>query len=431
MRGLAATAIAARLNAGFPDAGVNRSKVESWRRGAALPPVALIPHIARITDMRDPTAPPDAPFDPLYILRRLGLVDEAPTNSSFIDAAYRLQKLQLKLESAQHEIVASGRAAGAARIVQAALRTRLFAVAVWPAVEGPSKHRLHVADRIDIQRTDRAPISRDDVWAQPELKEALRAAYAVPGRRQPRWSPENETHVSTWSITHVGAPSGPLVSRPHPGLPSIAFSATTLDSWVHDVASLTSLVLGYGLTTTRDLAMETSGLPSSQTRPQDRAEIHEQFLLRPPERRVWSHHGPMTSGHGAFAAAGGLADPRLVHVRLVESEGLLRRSIVDRGVDEATAALWFDDRRTGIHDMELVRDASRVIRLDVEDHTRNTALRWTQVLWGVRTVISELERRGMLRADLTELHNNLRTREPGVAPAVYSWLAEHDCPLVR
>src|SRR5699024_5708686 len=94
---LAASEVVRRLNASpLVRAEVTRAQVENWRAGKTMPELALIPDIARVVDMREPGSSSGASYDPMYILRRMGLVDETPDISMMIDTAYRLQKLQLK-----------------------------------------------------------------------------------------------------------------------------------------------------------------------------------------------------------------------------------------------------------------------------------------------------------------------------------------------
>lgn len=392
---------------------VSRQQVENWRRGSSTPPLGLLTSVARVLGLGS-----DGPGgnDPLFLLRHIGVLEEAPTSDVVVDTAYRLLKLQMKIEDADTLAVSAGRRGGAARVMQAAMESGVWAAAGWPVVEGPPTCRMRVADRIDIRRTDGGPIDNDQVWEDPVMKAALRSARAFPGDRTPRWPAAGrgpDQRVSRWAISHVGAPKSPVVPDPKPELLTIAFTATTVDSWVSDVASLTALLIGYGLSLTRDMAIEITG--TAHHRDEDRAMIHDRYLREVPRRRVWSHY--TVTGPPPFVNSRGGVNDQVFHVHLVESEELLRFSAGKR------------DR-----DLGELRECSRAAR-DQADSLRPDRLllasaqhhddpdrRWEQVLQTVQVVYRRLEGQGLLPDHLDWIHQTQWFRERAIVGPLLGYL---------
>ena len=419
--------------------GLGVETVANWRKGRARPRLSYLPRIAEILQAGQG---PDDDRDPLHLLRQMGLLPPKPASREIIDAAYGLQKLELKLSDAEDRAATMGQREGAAAVVRAAIATGRWAVAVWPATEGPDDCRLRIADRIDITRCDDGPpATAESVWQDRELNAALRNAYALPGVRVPRWASDNDNAVSRWSISHVGAPMSPAVSTAHPRLRSVAFTALTVDSWVNVVASLTALALGYGLTTTRDLAMETFGLPAgatspeSATRPEHRTVVHRELLRRAPSKRVWSHHAPL-----AHPRTSTFTSPRepwrtdVVHIWLRESDALLEQWLTTRGDDHQLDALR-QDREFLTNQIRDLPNPNQVVSLDVQlprEGQQQLTQRWNQALHGVKHVLNELVRRDLLTGDLTAVHRHTETAKPtSNTSKLLAWLRAHDCLAVR
>lgn len=295
--GISNRALAARMSLDRPlDREVSEDVVSYWRRGRSRPQLWELPQIVRaLNALRQQDRPEDPKLlDVQSLLRDMGALDAEPADAELFDTALRLQKLQLKLRDANYQAATQGSLYGASRIVQAAVDGGKWAVAVWPSYEGPTPStRIHVSDRIDFRRTDDySEASNDTVWADESMKAALRAAHAVPSRARPRWNMTSDDAPggAGWSVLHIGVPRDPVVQSPWPGLPGgLCFIAVTSDSWVTDIADLTALMIGYGLTTTTDLAMEIFG-QAGVAAPR-RWRYHEQLLRDPPRRDVWVHHG--------------------------------------------------------------------------------------------------------------------------------------------
>jgi len=406
--------------------GVDEETVRNWRKGKTHPRLAQLSIIAEALGMSGESEG-SAGADALYLLREMSLLPRRPGDQELIDAAYRLQKLELKLAEAMELAGSYGRRGGAAGVVRAAVASGRWAVAVWPAMEGTRDCPLHVADRIDIRSSDGTPTSNDDVWADPGLKAALRAAYAVPAKRTPRWS--TDSAASHWAISHIGSPKSPVVQLPHSGLVSVACVALVVDSWVNDVASLLATALGYGLTTTRDLAMEAYGRHSGASLPEHRRVVHEAKLERPPQRRVWSHHASVGDARGnPFVPRSGRWRSDLIFVRLRESDALLegwvRRDKARGSLDHYVADRSFVDEC-----IVNLRNPSQVINLEVED-LETPEQRWQQVLECVSQALTAMVDRGFLSSNLADLHQQIRSEDLAVARPVLTWLQRDGCAAV-
>ncbi len=419
-RGVTSAALARALD-------VDEETVRNWRKGKTRPLLAQLPKIAEVLGMG--AGSPGGQGDPLYLLRRMQLLPAGPGDRELIDAAYRLQKLELKLTQAMDRAGSHGRREGAGVVVRAAMQTSRWAVAVWPAVEGPPSCRLHVADRIDIRRTDNEPTTNQEVWHDQALKGALRAAYAVPATRGPRWSTDEGT--SHWSISHVGSPRSPLVSLPYSGLSSLCCFALTVDSWVNDVGSLIATALGYGLTTTRDLAMEAYGLHSGATLADHRRAAHETRLERPPERRVWTHHAPLGQPQSDPLQAGsGVWRNDVCFVWLRESDELLQRFVDRKQLPGLTLKALQEDRDRVDALITQLPNPPQVIIVDV-DRRPPVDDRWKQVLEGVSSALTQLVDRGFLDPAAVEMiHPTVVRDDPKIALPLLNWLYQDGCPVV-
>lgn len=404
--------------------GLPEETVGNWRKGRSHPRLGQLPGLAQVLRMgKDATG---ATPDPLYLLRRMGALAAPPDDGLLIDAADRLQKLELKLADAMERAGSYGRQGGAAGVVRAATASGRWAVAVWPAVEGTPDCPLRVADRLDIRHSDGRPTSTGDVWADPALKAALRAAYAVPARRTPRWSTDQDT--SHWAISYIGAPASPIVQLPHAGVVSVSCVSLIVDSWVNDVASLLAAALGYGLTTTRDLAMEAYGLHSGVTRGEHRRTVHAVKLERPPQQRVWSHHAALgVPPQNPFVPRSGRWREDVIFIRLRESDALLQRYLGRRlghTLDELRADRALVDEYT-----RNLRNPSQIITYEV-DAFDAIEDRWQQVLQCVSTALTSLVDRGFLTADLSDLHRRLEREDAAVTRPLLAWLRADGCAAV-
>jgi hypothetical protein len=357
----------------------------------------------------------------------MGMLPSRPRDEELIDSAYRLQRLEEQLADATDRAGSLGRREGASMVVRAAMKTGEWAVAAWPVVEGPPDCPLRVADRIDIRRTDRRPVTTDDVWQDPTLKAALRASYAVPASRGPRWS--TEPGVAHWSITHVGSPRSPLVQLHHPGVASVICLALTLDSWVNDVASLLATALGYGLTLTRDLAMETYGLRAGHTTSRHRQIAYETIRDRLPESRVLSHYARLdNSPRSPFTSPSHHWDNDVIYVWLREDDDVLQEWI-DRDYPEGTLEHLIIHRQTVDDFASQVPNPAQVITLDIS-RQEGPAAKWQQVLECVSSALTQMVDRGFLTTDLAFVRTKAEQDDPSIAVPLFRWLRKDGCAAV-
>ena len=416
------------IEAGLTETG--ESVVSNWRRGRSAPPLSMLGGIVDgLNRLLATVGHPQLTM--ADVLKRMDILVGAPhgqldlesIDEKLVAKAFRLQKLELKIEEANSAAAEFGRNGGTAAVVRAAVKTGNWAVAVWPAWEGPNSDDLiHVADRIDIMRvpSSRERLTAEEVWRDPEMKAALRAARAIRGTVSPRSADGIKVPVSSWAIVHLGSPRDALLPDRWPGLPgSICFIATTLNSWANDVAAIVALQIGYGLTSVRDLVMEIEGVDTRDLRANLR--VHDQLVHRPPQRRVWSYVGGLGIDNSEIDAE------------------------IRRAVEGETTFVIFEEPDDSLKDMsnrpgarsldEFSRDyealerlskalpADRVIRIQTL-LLPERARRWEQALQNSLTVLRALELRGVVSRspDLMRAAAAGAHRYPDVAGPIKRWM---------
>lgn len=437
-------ALAEAINADLPSSGlsapVDEQIIKRWRHSTS-PPLMTLKVIGRILGMSsDPTG--RAIYDPTHLPRVMGILDPAPENPELIEAAYRLQTVRAKIAEAQSTLTAITADEGAVNVVRTATASGLGA-AVLPVFEGPRGYPMHVSDRIDL-RAQGAEATAPQPNQYPLVHDALHDAFAVRSRRAPRFADTslqpNPDAYAAWAVQHVGCPRTSEVHRPHAGLPAIAITSVTTTPWPDEVGDLIAMVLGYGFTTTRELARELVCDPYAAE--PLRADIHDNLLYAAtPLRRVWTHHGavvPPANDHAPFGDAQGRATSQLLHFYVREDDASLRHAAehpagrldpvspeeLDAAVARTSATRAELDAR-----FERVQDNPRIRRIDYA-FTPEAEDRWALVFEMTLTILRTLDELGV-RLNLTELHERLARTEPQVAPQVLRWLADHDAPFVE
>lgn len=406
--------------------GVKEETLRSWRRGRSRP------HLDQLADIADAVATLRArPRWQVHkeLLSAMGLFRDSATAEEVLDAAHRYERLQQKAAAAAEQAARFGRVAGASAVAQAAVSTREWAVAVWPAVEGPADCRMHTADNIDFRRTDGRPVRQEEVWDHPILKTALRASYAIPAHGGQRWHGGED--VSSWTILHLGLPRSPLRTTVWPGLATVQFFALTRASWVVYLADLTATALGYGLSTTRDLVLEAYGARYDDASPEHLWEAHRYLSERPPSRRVWAHYGwHEGSAETPFDHHGGPWRDDVIYVWLKESDEMLANVMAyggqdARGTDLATllaAKSRLEEAVTAL------RNPDQVITVDCASRTARDE-RWAQVLNQTRATLSALDDMDAVelsRPGLMRVHEQLGSGSAG--EDLLSWLRSKGWP---
>lgn len=386
--------------------GVEQEVVSAWRKGRARPTLEQLfeigPAISRLRKLED--------GDALQLFRNMGVIgDRTVGDSELVDMALRLQKLELKLAHAQSMSNAFSRTGAAGSVVAAAVKSGHWAVAVWPDWEGPVDYKLHISDRLDFRRLDGNPPS---VWEDQSLKRALRSVYATPSLGRPRWSDESEG-VEFWSIPHVGKPRAPMVTSSWPMLSSVGCISLSKSAWVHDFGSLLALAIGYGATTTRDLALEITG--ALNNRDSAATLVADRLVQRAPGRRVWSHEGDIP--HGLVAGLPSeRPDSALIWLR-------------ERG--ELLDSRDLRESRHATMNSLISRSGSRQILVQDIDVHLNRDTNWEALLRAVSDTLATLINTRRLPDDpqaYTQVHDELR-EDPGVGSVLLDFLGAQPHPF--
>lgn len=418
---------------GQDGAPLDEHVVKRWRHSTS-PPLGAVRHIAAILEMSDDKTG-QAPHDPTFILRRMGLLDQPATTSELVDSSYRLQELRLRLLDVRASLGDHSARSGAGRLVQTAM-SHGYAAAVYPVWDGPVGYPMHVADRVDFRPARPGLGSIEDV---PAMRTLLVESFAVRSLLQPRFSTnaDDRQMQEPWAVPHIGRPTTRNGQMLHLSVPSIAVSSQTAWSWGDDVATMLAWVLGYGFVSTREVARELTQNPISTEAL--RNDVHEQFLSQAPARHVWSHHAaslPEDNPGFPWTDAQGTVAPSLLHVRLVESDTVLERDdewlAESLGVEprEAVRRAKENRRMTSerLESPELREVRDRIVTVPVEFHAESSA-RWEQVMRTVLRITHTLHDLGV-KIELRPVHERLARDEPDSAPTMLRWLADHGSPLV-
>lgn len=386
--------------------------ISNWRRGRTATPLEAIPIISHALGMGgdDPGSP-----DQTYILRKMGLL-ELTNSDDMARVAYNVQRLELRLISLRNELSLADRASGVAQITRISRDSGEWGVAIWPIIAGPSACRMHVEDRIDIRHVSGKKIDNSTVFNDPLWNDTLRRTYAVPGKLPSKWT-TNDRGLSSWVISHARSPTLPRVRMPHPRVHSVAVYGINVDSGVNEVAKLVSVALGYGLTLTRDEAMELMGIPAwlGATEWQPRSRAHQSHLDSPPPAVVWAHHAPPHSKANPDPFSVSREDVPVFWLR--ESTALFKE-YCERW-DRATVEKLVDHRR---HVDELALAHPNVVTIDV-DSTRTDDLKWQRNIEAARMI---LQHEGLVHAvDAAQpAWHEYAKSDPDISEPFLSWLAD-------
>jgi hypothetical protein len=406
------------------DPKVTDESVANWRRERARPALELLGPIVDALNLERRTEPGEDPFSLLRLLQEMNVMPKNSDDPRLFDRAYRLLKMQLKQQDAEDAFSDLGRRAGAARVVQAAVKSSKWGVTVWPQYEGPDPDTLlHVADRIDIHRLEADDRLVDDsVWSYPAMKNALRATNAMPSAHEddPRWPNRTPSETSKWAISHVTSSREPIVSSPWPGLRGVALVATTGKGWVNEIASLVATGLGYGLITTSQLAMTAFGRRPSEVRLLDLYKFHHDLLEVPPHRRVWSHWGVPPNMEGSpFGQYSNAVDATPRFIFLDETNDVLEGARFGR--------LTFKELADARDRLRLAADAfpsSHLKTVTIEDFD-DPSKQWRQIFDQAAEILRWLREPGrgtFASRDVRVAHAESALRDPGVAKPFLDWL---------
>ena len=100
-------------------APITEQIIKRWRHSTS-PPLQSLKMIGRILGMsNDPAG--NAPYDPTYLPRAMGILEAAPEHSELIEAAYRLQTIRAKITDAQSTLASATADEGVVNIVRRAM----------------------------------------------------------------------------------------------------------------------------------------------------------------------------------------------------------------------------------------------------------------------------------------------------------------------
>jgi hypothetical protein len=295
-QGLTAARVAYRMNL-EAEAEISDIHVRDWRRGKSRPRLNMLPALSRAVGK-----------EPWFFGAVLGAVsgpDEQPPK--FIEVVRENLRLLADNKALQGR---RSPESGVTAVVEAAIKSG-WAVAVWPAVEGPADNGVRVAYRLRLHPVPAgAKTPRPEAADFKNVDSALAAAGAIRlgAWAGTYWPPPDKRNVKadqTWSILRLGSQHPPAASQlasPR----SIGFVSLSKRAWPADVAALVARALGYGLTSSRDLARlghEDEGDTATKTARRDIA--FQQLLRYPPDGYVWYHFGEPRQGRpDPFVALG-------------------------------------------------------------------------------------------------------------------------------
>ncbi|MBJ7291626.1 MAG: hypothetical protein JHC79_22170, partial [Williamsia sp.] len=275
--------IAAVFNAGTERELVTATQIRDWRRRHSRPQLTQLPELGHLWN-----------GDPLFFARLLGAI---PTDG--LDAELWLQRriveLRVELHGLETDVRGADTTEATGQVVAAATASGKWAVAVHPAVEGPTGIPIHVADRLDFRPVD-AHMTGDREELETDLAATFARTHAIYAPRMPStWDMADATDLPLrYSVAHTTANFAPTRLWDHVGVPSLAVVSQTLGTWPIDVGALVARILGYGFVSTRALSRSHrphGRIPTPVEAAGYRAERHQELLKNPWHRYVWGHVG--------------------------------------------------------------------------------------------------------------------------------------------
>jgi hypothetical protein len=399
---------------------IDAGRIRQWRADNGRPQFNELPVIVEALAMNEVSAahyadwkargkPADQPglaeqrvsgtADWTYLVVRMGMVPSM-SRAEAVRLATKLSTLQSRVQEASEELSLHSLDLGAAQLVKAVTSGAEWAVAIWPAVEGfvderpdgtKLDARLHVADRVDFRRVDGTPATKAAVW--DAFEEQLKAARAIPtlpgGERWPSAKGDRGS-VSNWSIRRLGAPHASEIDYSYANLHSVAVTSLSVGSWANDIADHISRLIGYGFTSSRDIATDLYGLTDPGAFGESRSLIHHDFLRGGLMlKRVWGHFStnesalpellgdPIGSKTFTVYLREHDADLEVEARRLVKWDEDRRKDAfasstesLPRGYDEILALLH--DRRRAVDILLADLDSDDVLNFDLGEHRGKT-----------------------------------------------------------
>lgn len=447
------------------DETMNAEKVSTYRRGTVLLPDYFAQTVAKALGVRDERSSAGIVrhfgYDPLVMIRAYGFFpndeDHAeimrrldqwaaePTDTDLVRRLLELERLDAEIEEREQELAEVERDRGAVAIARAVTESNKYGVAVWPVLAGPDDdpgRRIHVSDRVDIRRLDGRPLKDQEVWN--DLRIVLSRAKALPSIAMPRWPSSvadpldiDDPHVSMWNVRRLDAPRRPRIKHAHAGFPAIAVSATVSNTWLGYMASMISLVLGYGLTSTTDIARHFQRVPTFNPDTESRNLVHNDLLRHPGEARVWYHAAKVDPRNSAspFDPRDGNLNTHVLHVRLVEDDALLESTARDRlrqpgflHTDPDAVTAWRKSRDIA---QERMPSDEWHLPLAVADVEWGSLAKWEITIDLAIKVLVHLRDMGLTPwKGLADSQASHATQDPAVAGPTFAWMKRRGAPFL-
>ena len=292
----------------FNDEEVTPKRIADWRRGHGRPKLAELP---RLSLEWTSSAAHDGEVDELFFARMLDAVPDAQEALAHeVWLHRRVFELRSELRDLEMSVRHSDTTEATGAIIAATTATQNWAVAVQPAIEGPSGLRFHVADILDFRRVYKqggdsdVSLRADRNDLENELHHVLNRYGAVYAPQAPtQWMSKADTKVSgddaepdrlRYSVRHTIAERSPDRQWQHKDVPAVAIVSLTDGPWPADVAAILARMLGYGFFTTPKIAQgyrPNNSLPTSEELDAYRSQLHREHLHKPWPRYVWAHRG--------------------------------------------------------------------------------------------------------------------------------------------
>ena len=300
--------------------------ITAWKGGRVRPKFRDLPRISAVITEGDPT----------HLARIMGIVpDESDVTERIARLYVELMRLDEQVRR-RREVLRTTPGESAAALVSAATKTGRWAVGVWPAFEGPAGCKIHVSDRIDFRRTDGGQVSQETLLA--DLGEHLDEVNAVRNAKPalPRYEAAvalgEQRDVEHWSTYRFLADRPPSRNAVRMNVSAVTVIASSVLAWSADTAAVLSCLLGFGLISTRSLAVAVRRGPRGDAEALKlRSRFHRDLLSNPPDEHVWHHFGHFEEVAELVPSPGSSSARRgLYLVRLRETGALLDRAAPNR-----------------------------------------------------------------------------------------------------
>lgn len=280
-----------QLAEAMKDPDITHFTTSNWKQGKARPSLEFLPRISEALGE-----------DPTFLAQEMGIIPKMSEAAERIVYMHRrIGDLETRLDEFDQR-VANRRDKAVGKIVAEAAHTGKWAVAVWPALEGPEDFKFHVSDRLDFTRVDGGAVSHETLRQEEKLADLLAKAHAVFSPDvHPRWAEKepretgssDRTPILRLSIPRLTSMFTPGTTTPIRKQGSVAVVALTVQSWAMDTAGFLARMLNYGFMSSRALVTETHGyrmLPISDTERGLRNDLHASMVTHPETRYVWGHY---------------------------------------------------------------------------------------------------------------------------------------------